>query len=57
MLIFSHLREETMTREEQLRVASQHLSEAATLLASAGLAMLAEEVEELALQANLQAEK
>ena len=43
-----------MTRKEQLQAASQHLREAATLLASAGLSMLAEEVEELALQANLQ---
>jgi len=43
-----------MTRKEQLQAASQHLREAATLLASAGLSMLAEEVEELVLQANLQ---
>jgi hypothetical protein len=44
-----------MTREEQLQVAFQHLIEAAKLFASAGLSTLAEEVEELALQANLQA--
>ena len=44
-----------MTREEQLQAASQHLREAATLLVSAGLSMLVEEVKELALQANLQA--
>ena len=56
VLVRSHLREEhRMTREEQLQAASQRLSEAATLLALAGLSMLAEEVEELALQANLQA--
>ena len=56
MLVRSHLREEIrMTREEQLQAASQRLREAATLLALAGLSMLAEEVEELALQANLQA--
>jgi hypothetical protein len=44
-----------MTREEQLQAASEHLEDAAKLLASAGLSLLAEEVEELALQANLQA--
>jgi hypothetical protein len=44
-----------MTREEQLQAAYEHLQEAAKLLSAAGLSLLAEEVEELALQANLQA--
>jgi hypothetical protein len=44
-----------MAREEQLHAALEHLTEAATLLASAGLSLLAEEVEELALQVDLQA--
>jgi biotin-(acetyl-CoA carboxylase) ligase len=51
------LQEETtqMTREEQLQAACEHLKEAATLLASTGFSLLAEEVEELALQVDLQA--
>ena len=55
MLIRSHLREETVTREEQLQTASQLLRMGAGLGARAVLAMLAEEVEELVLQAYLQA--
>jgi hypothetical protein len=44
-----------MMREEQLNAAYEHLQEAAKLLTAAGFPLLAEEVEELALQANLQA--
>jgi hypothetical protein len=44
-----------MTREEQLQAACEHLKEAAAILASAGFSLLAEEVEELALQVDLQA--
>ena len=44
-----------MTREEQLQAAHERLQEAAKLLSAAGFLLLAEEVEELALQANLQA--
>ena len=44
-----------MTRKEQLQAAYENLQEAAKLLASAGLLLLAEEVEELALQVDLQA--
>jgi hypothetical protein len=44
-----------MAREEQLQAAFGHLKEAAIILASAGLPLLAEEVEELALQVDLQA--
>ena len=43
-----------MTREEQVQAAFEHLHEAAKLLTFAGFSLLAEEVEELALQANLQ---
>jgi hypothetical protein len=44
-----------MTREEQLQAACEYLKEAATILASAGFSLLAEEVAELALQVELQA--
>jgi len=47
--------EHRMARAEQLQAAFEHLREAAKLLASAGLPLLAEEVEELALQVDLQA--
>jgi hypothetical protein len=45
-----------MTVKEQLRSAYEHLSEAAKLWASAGFALLSEEVEELALLVELQAQ-
>ena len=45
-----------MTRKEQLKAACESLEEAAKLLASAGLLLLAEEVQELALQVDLQAD-
>ena len=41
-----------MTRREQLQAADENLEEAAKLLASAGLLLLAEEVQELALQVS-----
>jgi len=44
-----------MAREEQLQAAFEHLKDAAMILASAGLSLLAEEIEELALQVHLQA--
>jgi hypothetical protein len=51
----SERRSTQMTGKEQLQSAYEHLEEAAKLLASAGLALLAEEVEELALQVDFQA--
>lgn len=44
-----------MATEEQLQGAAEHLKEAAKLLAAAGRWLLAEEIEELALQVDLQA--
>ena len=44
-----------MATEDQRQAALEHLKEAAKLLASVGLSLLAEEVEELALQVDLQA--
>lgn len=44
-----------MASEVQLQAAFEHLKEAARILASAGLSLLADEVEELALQVDLQA--
>ena len=44
-----------MASEEQLTAAYEHLKEAARLLSCAGRSLLAEEVEELALQPDLQA--
>ena len=44
-----------MTRKEMRAAAYEKLMEATQLLASAGLTLLAEEVEELALQVDLQA--
>jgi len=44
-----------MTRKEMRAAAYEKLMEAAQLLASAGFTLLAEEVEELALQVDLQA--
>ena len=44
-----------MTRKEMRAAACEKLMEATQLLASAGLPLLAEEVEELALQVDLQA--
>ena len=43
-----------MTRKEMRTAACEKLTEAMNLLASAGLLLLAEEVEELALQVDLQ---
>jgi hypothetical protein len=43
-----------MTRNEMRAAAYEKLMEATKLLASAGLPLLAEEVEELALQVDLQ---
>jgi len=44
-----------MATEEKLTAAYEHLKEAARLLSCAGRSLLAEEVEELALQLDLQA--
>ena len=44
-----------MTRKEMRAADYEKLTEATQLLASAGLPLLAEEVEELALQVSLQA--
>jgi hypothetical protein len=44
-----------MTRKEMRAAACEKLMEATKLLASAGFPLLAEEVEELALQVDLQA--
>jgi len=48
-------RSREMTRKEMRAAACEKLMEAMKLLASAGLPLLAEEVEELALQVDLQA--
>jgi len=42
-----------MSKEEQFQAAAEHLKKAASLLASAGRMLLAEEIEELALQVDL----
>jgi hypothetical protein len=47
-------RSKVMTRKEMRAAAYEKLMEAMKLLASAGLPLLAEEVEELALQVDLQ---
>jgi len=51
----SERRSKEMMRKELRAAAYQKLMEAMKLLASAGLPLLAEEVEELALQVKLQA--
>jgi len=51
----SKRRSKGMTRKEMRAAACEKLMEATQLLASAGLRLLAEEVEELALQVDLQA--
>jgi hypothetical protein len=50
----SERRSREMTRKEMRTAAHEKLMEAMRLLASAGLPLLAEEVEELALQVHLQ---
>jgi hypothetical protein len=54
LLLFNLRGGAEMTRKEMRAAAYENLMEATKLLASAGLLLLAEEVEELAVQVDLQ---